>query len=142
MGLEVENTKLFPYCHVLFTNVVLVEILVIVDGFVCGDLYLSVASRYEIHVLAWRQLYNELLNEARHILIANNCAFPFFHAQHAFRHFDLQITFNLALTTKSPVFFHLFSREMRAFGVEYFTAPFYHLQLALTAASFSTTSRW
>ncbi|CUQ63382.1 Uncharacterised protein [Segatella copri] len=63
VSLEREDVELLPCSDVLLANEILVEILVVIDAVVCRNLDLSVRTRNEVHVLAWRQSHLELLDE-------------------------------------------------------------------------------
>ena len=63
MSLQGKNVELLPCSDVLLANEILVEVLVVIDAVVCRNLDLSVRTRNEVHVLAWRQSHLELLDE-------------------------------------------------------------------------------
>ncbi len=63
VSLQREDVELLPRWQIVWTDVVLVEILVVVDAVVCRNLYLCIRAGDEVHVLAWRQCHDELLDE-------------------------------------------------------------------------------
>ena len=64
LSLQRKEVKLLPRTEVLLTDIVLIEVLIIVDTVVGRDRNLCIRARDEVHVFAWRQGNLELLDKA------------------------------------------------------------------------------
>ena len=92
-------------------------------------------------MLALGQCHDELLDEGSDVLIGDNLAFPFLHAQYAFGHLDGHIAFYFNLTAQTPVVLLLLAAEVRYFGRQDFATSFNDLALALSARTLATAGR-
>ena len=64
LSLQRKEIKLLPRTEVFLPDIVLIEVLIIVDAVVGRDRNLCIRARDEVHVLARRQGYLELLDKA------------------------------------------------------------------------------
>lgn len=88
-----------------------------------------------------RELHLELFDKRSHILIRDNRTLILLNSKYALWYFYLQVAFHLTLASETPVVLYLFTGEVRLLGIEYLTATFEHLNLALPARRLSSTSR-
>ena len=63
MSLEGEDVELLPCADIVLSDIVLVEIFVVVYAAVSRNLYLRIGTGNEVHVLAWGQGHLEFLDE-------------------------------------------------------------------------------
>ena len=104
------------------------------------NVYLNVLTGLELEVLTLRKLHCKLLDECSDVLVRDNLALEFFHAQCALCHLNLQVILNLYLTAESPAFLNLLAVEETGLGRENLSATFEYLNLTLSAVSLTATS--
>ena len=127
-ALEVEETVVLPGGPVW-----LVDIYVLVVEGTLGDVYLDVLAALEVEVLAVRDADGELLDEGCDVVVADYLALEFLDAEGAVWDADLEVFLDLDLAAQAHAFLDLLAVEMGLFGVEYLSAAFDHLHLALAA---------
>ena len=139
LALEGEESELFPSGQILAERS-LVDVLIVVDV-ESRNLNLCVATGDEVHVFAFGQSHDKLLDERSHVVVRDNRTFIFFDVEHRFGHFDFEVVFHLHLATEAPVVGLFFAREVYGFGRQYFAATFGNAAFALSATTFTATSR-
>jgi len=141
MCLERQQVKGLPCAKIVVADETLVEVFVIVDRIVLRYGDLRIRAGKEVHVLARRQRYLELLDERRHVAVRDHRALPLLHAEDRLVDLDLEVALDLGLASETPMVLDLLAREMRALGVENLAAALEHLTLTLCATGLAATGR-
>ena len=137
---EFEQAELLPSGQVEIADERLIHVAVVVD-IVLRDDDLCVRTRFEVHVLARRQLYLELLDEGSDVLVRDDFALPFLDTQNRLIDLHGDVFFHFDLATQTPSFFLLFAREMDGLGRQNLAATGEYLALTLTARALTAASR-
>ncbi len=84
-------------------------------------------------MLAFRETHGEFLDEGRDVLVGDDFALEFLHAEGGFRNGDLEVVLDLDLAAEAPAVLDLLAGEETGLGGEDGSAAFEDLQLALSA---------
>ena len=138
--LQTEQSEFLPCRQIFLANQFFVDVFVVIHR-VFGNLDLRVRTGDEVHVFAGRQCYDEFFDESGHVLVRDNLAFPFFHAEYAFGHLDFHVILHLHLASQPPVVLNLFAAEVRCFRRQNLAAACQHLAFALSARTLAAAGR-
>ena len=133
LGHKRPHTKLVP----LFLELV-VHVERGVGDFILGNRDLRVGAGLEVHTLALGELDGELFDEGSNVVVGDDLALPFFHAEYFVRDVNLHILFHFHLAGEAPVILELLAREVGQFGGDGCSAAFEDLATALSAGSLSS----
>ena len=86
-----------------------------------------------------RQLHLELLDERGNVLVGDDGALIFLHAENRLVDMNLQIALHLALAAQTPTGLDFLAREVRLLRVENLSPTLEYLHLTLSARGFTTT---
>ena len=84
-------------------------------------------------MLSRGQLHLELLDECSHVLVRDDGALPFLHAEYGLVNLQREVVLHLHLAAQTPMVFLLLAGEMHGLGRQNLAAAFQHLALALSA---------
>ncbi len=102
-------------------------------GLILGDVNLDVFTALEVDVFAFGEFYGEFLDEGGYVLVGDNLALEFLHAESAFGNGNLDVVLDLDLAAEAPAFLDLLAGEETGLGGENGSAAFDDLQFALAA---------
>ena len=94
---------------------------------------MNIAAGAERNFFAFGNSKLEFFNERCFVVIGDDGAFPFFHAEYFFRYFDVHVGFNVDLTRQTAAFTRFAFADVGQFGWQNVAATAFHDNAALTA---------
>ena len=136
LAVQIEEVETLPITPVFLCDIKIREIDIERRRF---QLYITTSP--EIHVLAFRQLQGQFLDESGHVVIGDNFAFPLFHTEEFFRHLNLHVLLHVDLAAQTPAIANFTLGEVAFFGGQNVTPAVDHLTLALRTGTAAATGR-
>ena len=135
-GNKAEEVKFIPVGPVLLGHVE-----VSIRHGVCRTINLDIPTRTERDALPFRNVQLELFNERGFVIVRDNFALPFFHAEDLLRQLNLHVLAHSDLTRQTAALFRFTLRDMRQFCWQNITASLFHRHTALSTGATAATGR-